>query len=80
MYGDDDELILVIRSLPYELVIGRPSIELMRASLDFDKTVATFRSEQSVFWVSLVTDGSNAIKTVSDELTTDDEGTTNGDS
>lgn len=44
---------LVVNDAPFGLIIGRPAIKFMRASLDFDKNIAIFRSGKEVVAVPL---------------------------
>lgn len=63
---------LVVRSSPYGLIIGRPSVKDMRATLNFDKKVATFRSDRGVTKIHLGTEDSTNMPSVNDEFTSDE--------
>lgn len=64
---------LVVHAIPFDLVVGRLSMKKMRASLDFDKDVATFRHNTGVTRVPLLTEGMQASSSLSEEFTSNDE-------
>lgn len=64
---------LVVRTIPYDLIIGRPSLKTMGASLVFDKDIATFRHHTGITCISLQTEGRQPCSTLSDEFTSEEE-------
>lgn len=60
---------LIVRYDPFAMIVGRPLIKKMRASLHSDKDVATFRHEGGATKVSLVVEGAEGYGNVSDEVT-----------
>lgn len=49
-------IILIVTAAPFSFTIGRLAMKNMRASIDFDKNVAIFRSGEQLVTVQLWTD------------------------
>lgn len=64
---------LVVRAGPYDLIITRPSMNKLRASLDFDTDVAFFRHDIGVTRIPLLTKGWQASSSWREAFTSDDE-------
>lgn len=62
---------LVVRSSSYDFIIWRPSMKDMRTTFDFDKYVATFRSDRKVTEISLVTEYSTNMPSINDKFTSE---------
>lgn len=63
----------VVDGAPIGLIIGRPAQKTMRASLDFSKDIAIFRSEKQVVTVPLWTNKKQDGRLLSEEFTSKEE-------
>lgn len=63
----------VVQTTPYHLIFVHPSMMTMRASLNFDKDLVTFRHRDGVTKLPLVTEGIHKDVSLSDEFTSDGE-------
>lgn len=70
---------LVVRSSPYQLIVGRPSMKLMSASNQLDKHIAGFRQDSGVTRIPLITEGTAGSDTISDEYTSDESDTSDSE-
>lgn len=61
----------VVRPSPYDLIIGRPTVKKVRASLDSDRNIATFRHEGENRSIALITKKIEGCAPVRNELTSD---------
>lgn len=50
---------LVVHDSPFELIVARPSMKKIRSPRDFERYIATFRTDRGVSKVPLFTDGAN---------------------
>lgn len=62
---------LVVQTTPYEIIVERPSMKIVRATIDFDKIVATLRQASRVMKVPLIAEGTHEYALLPDELTAD---------
>lgn len=71
---------LVLNKTPVTLIIGRPVMEMMQASLNFDKDIAVSRSGEHLVVVPLWTDKKKTGRSFSEEITSEEEDDTDVDS
>lgn len=73
-----DLLCLVVQTTPYHLIVRRPSMKFMRATLDFDSDVVTFLHAPGVSKASLVAEGTQENASLTNVFTTDEYSDGNG--
>lgn len=67
---------LVVKNVAFELIIGRPTMKIMRTSYNFDKSLATFKSRSKVFTVLLWSDKDHGGQALSKEFRLEEEDST----